>query len=111
MSATLMSATLMSPTMTNAATPSPVTSRLNDALTLADTCLYMLETSGNSDQPDCDRLMAWHAQQWPALRNELGELTAAAALSTRDSDTVRQYQQTLTHIDKWHKQRRGEALP
>ncbi len=38
-----------------------------DGLTYADTCLYMLESTRQLEQPDCDRLFVWHQENLPHL--------------------------------------------
>jgi len=38
-----------------------------DGLTYADTCLYMLESTRQLEQPDCDTLFEWHKQKFPHL--------------------------------------------
>jgi hypothetical protein len=49
-------------------TPSAVvTSNIVDGLTYADKCLYMLESTRQNDQPDCDTLFLWHKQDFSRL--------------------------------------------
>lgn len=45
------------------------TPRINiiDGLTYADTCLYMLESTRQLEQPDCDTLKTWHKESFPLL--------------------------------------------
>ena len=38
-----------------------------DGLTYADTCLYMLESTRQLEQPDCDTLKTWHKESFPLL--------------------------------------------
>lgn len=46
---------------------SDVTSNIIDGLTYADKCLYMLESTRQNDQPDCDTLFLWHQQDFSHL--------------------------------------------
>ncbi|MFT6433228.1 MAG: hypothetical protein ACJAVI_001270 [Candidatus Azotimanducaceae bacterium] len=51
-------------------TPNEVTSNIIDGLTYADKCLYMLESTRQNEQPDCDKLFLWHEQDFSRLPAE-----------------------------------------
>jgi hypothetical protein len=92
-----------------AATSGPVSARLINAVSLADNCLYMLETTGKAHQPDCELFFDWQTQHWPALEGELNDKRNRGELSSRDERSEQQYRQTHARIDKWIKQQASDA--
>jgi hypothetical protein len=94
---------------TCAATRGPITAQLINAVSLADNCLYMLETTGKAHQPDCDLLFDWQTNHWPALEGELNGQRNRGELSDRDERSEQQYRQTRAQIDKWIEQQAGDA--
>lgn len=92
-----------------AATSDPVSARLINAVSLADNCLYMLETTGKAHQPDCELFFDWQTHHWPALEGELNGQRNRGELSSRDERSEQQYRQTRARIDKWIEQQAGDA--
>ena len=43
------------------------TADIIDGVTYADNCLYMLESTRQLKQPDCDKLLRWHKESFPHL--------------------------------------------
>jgi len=43
------------------------TADIIDGVTYADNCLYMLESTRQLMQPDCDKLLRWHKESFPHL--------------------------------------------
>lgn len=100
---------ILAASSTCAATSGPVTAQLINAVSLADNCLYMLETTGKAHQPDCELFFDWQTHHWPALEGELNGQRNQGELSSRDERSEQQYRQTRAQIDKWIQQQAGDA--
>ena len=68
-----------------------------DGLTYADNCLYMLDSTRQLDQPDCDKLLEWHKKDFP-------HVPAAEDLETtkrtRFERNLKLYKSTLKSVRK-----------
>lgn len=81
--------------------------QLLNALTLADNCLYMLDSNAGNDPADCQALLRWHAEQWPVLQQRLETDTESLPLSKRDLANRQAYEQTVAQIRQWFENKGG----
>ena len=68
-----------------------------DGLTYADTCLYMLESTRQLEQPDCDTLKTWHKESFPLLPDANNIDSAQRAKFERN---LKLYRSTLRVVRK-----------
>ena len=68
-----------------------------DGLTYADTCLYMLESTRQLKQPDCDTLLTWHKESFPLLPDVKDIDSAQRAKFERN---LKLYRSTLRSVRK-----------
>jgi len=83
----------------------PVSQQLRDAVTLADACLYLLDSNAGNSPADCQALFNWHAEQWPALQKLIESTTDTQPLSQRDQANRKAYEQTMGQIQQWFARR------
>jgi len=77
--------------------PPRIKSNIVDGLTYADNCLYMLESTRQNDQPDCETLLEWHEHHFLQLPTE-GELKPAER--ARFNRNLKLYNSTLQTVRK-----------
>jgi hypothetical protein len=71
---------------------------LIDGVTIADSCLYALETSGNQQPSDCRILFIWHAEHWPRLKAQTSAHALPTRLTARDQGNLKAYEQTIKQV-------------